>query len=347
MIAVVTGSTGFIGSHLVDALLERGATVRALARAETPDAALDPRVQHWRADLADERSVRESGVWDGATHVFHLAGATKRRTLGQFRFANVVPTANVLAAAAARAGDGPPRVVLVSSQAAAGPARTPDRPVREEDAPRPIEGYGRSKLEAETAARPYEGRLPVSIVRPAAVYGPRDRDFLRVFRLAARPVAIHAVPRDNAFSIVHVRDVVAGILLAAERPEAVGRTYFLAGALPVTWRELYAAIASAASAARAMELQLPLGVLALAGLAGDVASALTGWHSLANGNKTRLARPRWWLCDASRARAELGWQESIGLQEGVRDTYLWYVNAGWMRARTPRTGTVPSGESQA
>jgi nucleoside-diphosphate-sugar epimerase len=187
----------------------------------------------------------------------------------------------------------------------------------------------------------------VSIVRPAAVYGPRDRDFLRVFRLAASLVAIHAVPRENAFSIVHVRDVVAGILLAAERPEAIGRTYFLANSQPVTWRALYAAVASAASVARAMELQLPVGVLALAGLAGDVVSTFTGWHSLANGNKTRMARPRWWLCDASRARGELGWHESIGLQVGVRDTYLWYVNAGWMRARTPRTGTVPSRESQA
>jgi hypothetical protein len=100
-------------------------------------------------------------------------------------------------------------------------------------------------------------------------------------------------------------------------------------------------------AKRAVELQLPLPAIALAGVAGDVVSALTGWHSLANGNKTRLARPRWWLCDAARARDELGWRESVGLQEGVRDTYLWYVNAGWMRARTPRPGTAPSQETPA
>jgi nucleoside-diphosphate-sugar epimerase len=277
--------------------------------------------------------------------VFHLAGVTKRRTLAQFRGGNVVPTANVLAAAAARSGSTPPRIVLVSSQAAAGPATAEDRPVREDDAPAPIEGYGRSKLEAEQATRPYEQSLPISIVRPAAVYGPRDRDFLRVFRLATRPIALHAVPRQHAFSIVHVADVVAALLLVAEHPAAVGRTYFLANQTQTSWRELYQEIARAAGVTPRAELQIPMPAIALAGLAGDAVSALTGWHSLANSHKTRLARPRWWLCDASRARDELGWVPSVTLQHGLRETYLWYLQAGWMRARTTRTNAVPSEES--
>lgn len=346
MIAVVTGSSGFIGSHLVDALLARGATVRALVREGSAADALDPRVQRSVVDLLDSRSVREAEVWEGATHVFHLAGVTKRRTLAQFRDGNVVPTANVLAAAAARGAGSPPRVVLVSSQAAAGPAVAPDRPVREDDPPRPIEGYGQSKLEAEQAARLHEDALPIAVIRPAAVYGPRDRDFLRAFRLAARPVALHAVPRDHAFSIIQVRDTVAALLLAATHPAAVGRTYFVANDTPTTWRELYAEIARASATMRTIELQIPLAALALAGRAGDAVSALTGWHFLANSNKTSLARPRWWLCDASRAGAELGWHPSMTLQEGVRTTYLWYLEAGWMSAREPRTTPVPPEESQ-
>jgi len=346
MIAVVTGSSGFIGSHLVDALLARGHTVRALVREDTPAAALDPRVHRSVVDLLDDRSVRAADVWEGATHVFHLAGVTKRRTLAEFRAGNVVPTANLLAAAVARGGASPPRVVIVSSQAAAGPAPALERPVREDDPPRPVEGYGRSKLEAEAAAHLHEDRLPITIVRPAAVYGPRDRDFLRVFRLAARAVALHAVPRDHAFSIVHVADVVTALLAAAEHRAAVGRTYFVANEAPITWRGLYDEIARAASARRLLELQLPLPALAIAGAAGDVVSAVTGWHTLANSNKTRLARPRWWVCDAGRARDELGWRESVPLQQGVRETYLWYLEAGWMRPPKARSA-VPSEESQA
>lgn len=296
-------------------------------------------------DLLDSRSVREAPAWEGATHLFHLGGVTKRRTLAQFRDGNVVPTANLLAAVAARGGATPPRVVLVSSQAAAGPATAADRPVKEDDSPRPIEAYGASKLEAEQATRLYAGSVPITIVRPAAVYGPRDRDFLRAFRLATRALALHAVPRDHTFSIVHVADAVDALLLAAENRAAVDRTYFVANERPTSWRELYAEMAKAAGVTPRLELQIPLPAIALAGLAGDAVSALTGWHSLANRHKTRLARPRWWLCDASRARDELGWRPTRTLQQGIHETYLWYLQAGLMRARTPRGAPVPSKES--
>lgn len=342
MIAVVTGSTGFIGSHLVDALLARGATVRALVRPETPAARRDDRIESFEADLLDDRSVRESRVWEGATHVFHLAGVTKGRTLAQFRGGNVFPTANVLAALAARRGL-PPRVVLVSSQAAAGPASGPEAPVRESDRPVPVENYGRSKLQAEQAVARYKDTLPITIVRPAAVYGPRDRDFLKVFRQASSRVALHAVPRDHSFSLVHVADAVQALILAAEHPAAAGRLYFV-GDGPVTWRQFYDEVAQAASA-RPIQVQVPLVAVRVAARAGDVLSTLTGRVSLLNKNKAALARPRWWLCDASRIREELGWRPAMPLQRGVQEAYLWYVAAGWLRQPRP-TATEELGEER-
>ena len=345
MIAVVTGSSGFIGSHLVDALLARGATVRALVRRESPLSSRNPLVGYWTADLLDDRSVRESPVWDGATHVFHVGGVTKRRTLAQFRDGNVVPTANLLSAVAAR-GVPIERFVLVSSQAAAGPAAAPDKPVREEDPRKPVEAYGRSKGEAEDATRRYADALPITIVRPGAVYGPRDVDFLGIFKQACGPVAIHAAQRDHAMSIVYVRDLVEAILLAAESPAAVGRTYFAADAEPVTWRTLYKTIAQVAET-RPIELQLPGPLLALAGRAGSIFSLITGKAVLLNANKVALAKPRWWLCDSSRIREELGWMARTRLLNGVRETYLAYAEAGLLgrrRARgVPMTGTSEEG----
>jgi len=159
-------------------------------------------------------------------------------------------------------------------------------------------------------------------------------------------MAIHAVPRENRFSIVHVSDLVTALLLAGERVEAVGRTYYVANDRAPSWGELYAEIASAASCVRTLDLQVPLPAIAAAGVAGDLLSAVTGWHTLANRHKTRLARPRWWLCDPERAHVELGWKAAIPLQHGVRETYLWYLASRWMRPRTRGKVSVPSKESQ-
>jgi nucleoside-diphosphate-sugar epimerase len=194
----------------------------------------------------------------------------------------------------------------------------------------PIEAYGRSKLQAEQAVVRYRDTLPVTIVRPSAVYGPRDRDFLKVFKQARGSVAFHAVPRDHAFSLVHVSDLVRALILAAERPEAVGRTYFVADESALTWHQLYDEVATAAGS-RPIQLQIPRAAVWLAARAGDLLSTLTGHTTMLNRNKAALARPRWWLCDATAARADLGWRPEVALQAGVRDTYLWYVEAGWLK----------------
>lgn len=332
MIAVVTGSSGFIGSHLVEALLERGATVRALVRPESRAATRDPRVTYHVADLLDDRSVRDSAVWTGATHVFHVAGVTKARTLAEFRYGNVVPTANLLAALAAR-GSRLQRFVFVSSQTAAGPAVTLEQPVRESDTPHPVEAYGRSKLEAEQAVLRAADSLPVTIVRPSAVYGPRDVDFLNIFKQATNRVAVYAAPADQLMSIVHVRDLVDALIRAIEEPRSRGRTYFVGSDVPVSWRTLYDAIAELAST-RHRAVQLPQPLLRVAGHAGDALSRVIGRAVLLNSNKVSLAVPKWWVCDSTRAQDELGWHPGVDLQDGLRDTYLWYRQAGWLQHRT-------------
>ena len=344
MIVVVTGSTGFIGKHLVDALLERGAEVRALARPETPRDRRDPRIGHWEADLLDDRSVRESPIWDGVTQVYHLAGVTKARTLDRFRAGNVIPTANVLAALAARGGKAPPRVVLLSSQPAAGPALRADAPVRESDPPRPIEAYGQSKLEAEQATTRYRNALPITIIRPPSVYGPGDRDFLNVFRQERHRVAIRAIPRDHALSFVYVSDLVRALILAAGQTVAAGRTYFVADETPATWGELYDVI-DAVIGHVPIAVPLPSALLQLAARGGDLVSAITGRASIVNRNKAALARPTWWLCDSSLAREELGWRAEVPLVDGLRATYNWYVEARWLkppkaRPRDPEQATT-------
>ncbi len=323
----------------MDRLLADGVTVRALYRPQTPPSRRDPRVQAFEADLEDDRSVRISPVWEGASEVYHVAGVTKARTLGQFRAGNVFPTANVLAALAARVAQRrvSPRVVLVSSQAAAGPALSPEHPVRESDRPVPIENYGRSKLQSEQAVVRYADVLDVTIVRPGAVYGPRDMDFLAAFKQAQSRVALHAAPRDQQFSSVHVDDLVLALRLAARTPDAIGKTYFVSGET-VTWRQLYARVAELAGSTP-REVQVPALALRLAGRAGDAWSLLTGTAPLVNSNKTALARAAWWLCDPARATSELGWSPRLSFDEGIQQTFEWYRREGWLKSPSARPTT--------
>ena len=346
MIAVVTGSTGFIGSHLVDALRAKGAEVRALRRPGSLAPVGRADVSTSVVDLSDRAAVARCPAWDGATHCFHLGGATKARTHAVFMASNVVPTRAIAEAIAARGADGP-QLIFVSSQAAAGPAINPESPRRENDPALPIEGYGASKLAAEQAISTIStinedtlggaGAAPLraTVIRAASVYGPRDRDFLQAFRQATRHVAFYAAPADQQFSIVHVRDLVAALLAAAANTNAVGRTYFVANAAPVSWRELYRAVAQMAGS-QPLEIQLPAPVLRAAAFLSDLWPLHGESAPLLTSQKAALSRPRWWLCDSSRARTELGWTPTMSLEAGLRDTFDWYRAAGWLRGDLTR-----------
>jgi nucleoside-diphosphate-sugar epimerase len=334
MIAVLTGGTGFVGSHLVTALRAAGARVRLLRRPGSAPAVVPPDVETHVVDLADARAVTRSPVWDGATHCFHLGAATRARSARAFEWHNVVPTRHVVAACADR-GTVSPRLVFVSSLAAAGPAPAADRPRREDDAAAPIEAYGASKLAAERVVCAAGDRVPATIVRGAAVYGPRDRDFLEAFRQAQAPLAVYAAPADQVMSVVHVDDLVRALMLAAERTVAVGRTYFVAAAQPVTWRELYRAVADAAGVAL-RTVQLPAWSLRAAAAVSPLLAS-GDRPPLISPAKAALARPRWWTCDTTRARAELGWRDDVPFADGVRATYDWYCAAGWLPRRATRT----------
>lgn len=319
MIAVVTGSSGFIGRNLVDRLLRDGHTARCLVR---PGGGPAPSgAESYPADLRSTGDLERSPAFESADIVFHVGGVTRAVRPGDFHAANVDPTRAILATLVARRSEA--RFVYVSSQAAAGPAPSPERPITEDDPPAPVEAYGRSKLAAEEVVRAFANRVRWTIVRPCAVYGRHDRDFRRLFLLARRGVLVYPAVRDHWLSLLHVDDVVEGLLQAATRPAAVGRTYFLASSRPVRWREVGSAVAAAVGRS-AQEVDVPRPLMEAIGTAGDLAGRLMGRTFLASREKVALSRFPYWVCSAERAERELGVRQRVALPEGIRETYLWY-----------------------
>lgn len=318
----ITGASGFIGSRLRDALLGRGVDVVALRRPTSPE----PRVgRSAPIDYADPQSLVEVFATEKPSHVFHVAGATKGVTYADFERANVMPTENLLEAAKA-AGAIPKRFVLMSSLAAWGPS-TPAEPHTEDDAPAPIEFYGRSKLAAE---RVLEGSgVPYSIVRPGGVYGPGDVDYFELFKTAERGWNFYFGNRERWMSVIYVDDLVDLTLAAATDPAAENRGYFAADGVPVTWQGFQERICAAADR-KVRDVDVPEVFVGLAAWGGELLSKMDGKARLANRQKATMGAQKAWTGTIDRARDDLGWTPKIDQAEGIERALTWYRENGWV-----------------
>ncbi|MBN1135010.1 MAG: NAD-dependent epimerase/dehydratase family protein [Anaerolineae bacterium] len=329
-LVLVTGANGFVGSHLVEALLERGYQVRCMVR-RTSDLAF---VRHlpveWAyADLYDGEGLR--AAVQGAQAVCHCGALT--RALDEETFMRInAQGAEALARACLEANPGLRRFLFVSSQAAAGPSDGPGDVVDESRPPRPVTWYGKSKLAAEqalwAAAGAGDGRLPLAIVRPAAVYGPRDKDFHAYFRLIKLRLNLQLGQGECCVSLIHVRDLVELLVRALEREEAVGQTYFGCGPAS-TYAGLAETIARALGR-RPVRITVPLTALGLMAAVSRAQGRLTGRPALLNDQRLIDVRQRSWLCSGDKARRELGFTAQYDLETGVRDTAEWYRREGWL-----------------
>jgi len=327
MKALVTGARGFIGSQLVETLIAQGAEVHCLLRTRR-------HATNWLSgleckilagDLTDRSSL--STVWQEFDYVFHLAGLTKALDPAQFDRVNTAGTENLLAAVAQHAG--PLKMfVFVSSLAAAGPSRS-GRPLVETDPPQPVSRYGQSKLAAERICLKYADSMPLTIVRPPAVYGPRDADVLTYFRYARRGLRPVIGKEERTASFIFVKDLVDGILLAAQKPAAAGRTYFLSDGQPHTWDELGSVIASVMGMS-VRKIVLPLSLAFLAAAGADAMSRMTRKPSIINLDKYRELKMPHWVCSSARATAELGFRPRYTLKQGLFETATWYKQHGWL-----------------
>jgi len=328
---LVTGGAGFIGSHVVDALLSRGARVRALVRPSTNRRFLDPeRVEFHDGDVADpsdagyERVVR---ALRGCAALYHVAGVVTSARKENYARVNVDGSARIARAAA---DAGVRRVILVSSQAAAGPNRSA-APRSETDVEEPMTAYGRSKLEGERAMRTVADTsgMDLVIVRPPAVYGPRDRAFLGLFKLIRLGIVpLHAAARSQRISIVHAADLARGIVLAAEHAPARA-IYFLTDGEPHTGIEIAQAVALALGKRPAF-VTIPRAALGAVAWGAEIGERLTGRAATVTRERLRQWMVPYWTISDARARAEIGYAPGRDLISGMAETAAWYRRARWL-----------------
>jgi nucleoside-diphosphate-sugar epimerase len=322
MRAMVTGATGFVGSHLAEALRRRGDDVTALARSARkaqPLTALGVSVV--AGDLHDVAALQRAMVSQDV--VYHVAGLVAARNEAEFLRANLGGTENVVAAMKVA---GVSRLVLVSSLAAAGPAPR-GAPLLGDEPPRPVTAYGRSKLAAEQTVR--RSGLSWSIVRPPIVYGPRDREILKVFRLARLRIA--PVFGDGAQELVavHAGDLAIALIAVASNQATTGRTYTACHPEVFTSAEFGVAVATAMGLSVAT-LRVPHVVGRVVLSLTEAAAKLAGQSTILTTDKANEFFQPAWTGDPGPLTRDTGWRAEYDLKSGLTDTYHWYREAGWL-----------------
>jgi nucleoside-diphosphate-sugar epimerase len=325
--ALVTGANGFIGSHLTEALLARGYHVRCLVRRTSDLRWLkDLDVQLLYGSFEDGDSL--AAACRGVDYIYHLAGAVKARDAAVFRRANTEATMR-LAETSLKVAPGLKRFVFASSQAASGPAASLDRPTCETDECRPLSDYGRSKLEAERLLSALTEKLPVTVIRPPSVYGPRDTEVFLFFQWANRGVSLLPGFRRRYAHLIHVADLAEGMIQAGESPAATGKTYYLAEDRGYSWQEVMSAIARALGK-RTVSVHLPLALARASALYSEAGVMLTGRPTQFTRQKVTEMSQRYWMVSSDAARRDFGFACQYDLERGARETAQWYRKEGWI-----------------
>ena len=324
-LAALTGGTGFVGSHVAESLLGAGYRVRALVRR--------PEDPGWLKGLPVEivkGDVREPDTLDalvrGAAVVVHAAGKTSARSEADYMAANARGTANVANATQRRAGEA--HLILVSSLAAAGPSRD-GAPVRASAPPRPVSPYGRSKLAGEDEIRRADG-ISYTILRPCAVYGPRETAIRDLFVAASKgvvPVLAGGTPR---IQLVYALDLAAAVVGAVRRGGR-GETFFVAHPEILTYGSVAGTLAGLPQK-KPVLLPVPAALIRLAGFLVGAASSLSKSPPVFSSDKADEMLQPAWICDVSEAQVALGEPLRTDFAAGARRTWDWYVANGWIRS---------------
>jgi nucleoside-diphosphate-sugar epimerase len=325
MTVLVTGATGFLGSHIVERLRRTGRTVRALVRRSSDTTFLRSLagVELVTGSVEDADSFFAAAK--GSQAIIHAAGLVKARGVHEFRSTNAGGTRNAIDAARANGVD---RLIYVSSQSVAGPS-VDGAPIPAHAPPNPVTHYARSKLEGERAVLAAKDDLHVTVVRPPLIYGPRDREVLAFFKAVKYGVLAVMGSAETKISVIYGADAAAACVAALEASTPSGRVYYLEDGRTRTFGELVTGVERAVGSRAWLRFPLPRRVVEGAALGSELYGKLTNRAVMLTRDKCQELFGQW-VCDAADTRAELGWQPNTPFEEGAKLTADWYRAEGWL-----------------
>jgi nucleoside-diphosphate-sugar epimerase len=324
---LVTGATGFLGSHVADQLAARGDKVRALVRRSS-------KVEHLEklgAELAYANLEKGEGLdaaLEGVDAIVHCAGVVKALDEAGFHEVNEGGTAH-LVKAARRVAKQLKRFVYISSHEAWGPAEPGVMPTEEMEA-RPITMYGRSKLAGEKAVLAAKDELPVTVLRPTGIYGPRDTEILQLFAIANRGLMPLINSRSSRFTMVYGPDCASAVLASFDVAHESGSIYFVTDGNVYTWHEAIGIVEGAIGRRTLLRFEIPRAVVQAVAIASELSMKVTKKAQIVTREKVGILRAPNLVISSEKIRRELGWKPEMSFAEGSKKTVAWYRAEGWL-----------------
>jgi dihydroflavonol-4-reductase len=331
MRVAVTGGTGFIGSHVVERLLEAGFEVSCLVLpGEGPGWIAGRDVRLFAGSVLDRESLLP--FLEGADAIVHLAGLTRAKTEAEFMAVNADGAANLLDAALALS-PAPRHIVAMSSLAAVGPSPV-DGSCLDEEAPRlPLTPYGRSKAALEDVVRGYaareDGRVEFTFIRAPGVYGPRDRDFLQYFELVDRGLRLIVGAR-NVMSLLYVKTLARAIVACVLNPAAYAQAFFVADEGAFDWDALCGMIERALGK-RTVRVRIPEWAVSVVAFFAAIAKPFMRKPPLVTRDKILEMRQPCWIVSTEKAARLIGFKPGVSTEDAIAETAAWYRENGWIR----------------
>jgi nucleoside-diphosphate-sugar epimerase len=327
MKVLVTGGSGFLGSHVVEQLAAAGHEVRALVRKTSNRKFLATlaNVELAEGSVEDRKSV--DAAMKGVNAVVHSAGAVKALHEAAFFECNTQGTVNLLDAAIEHAPD-LVRFVHVSSLEACGPSLDGKPvPLQQEH---PVTAYGRSKLAAEKEVIARKDKLPVVVLRPAAIYGPRDVEILEAFRAVKKRQ--YPVIGDGQMlgCYTYGPDCARACVQAIDANVPSGSIYFVDDGEPMSMqRAMGEVLPEALGTAPFFRMGIPFPVLSLASFGVEAYGKVRGKAMMLTREKVAMLKHHW-VCESQKTQDDLGWKPEVRFTDGVRLTAKWYQDNGWL-----------------
>jgi nucleoside-diphosphate-sugar epimerase len=323
---LITGVTGFVGSHIADLLSASGYRVTGLIR-KTSNRDF---ISHLNIDLRLGNLDAPNGLRDVVADqhvIIHSAGLVQAKSNEELMRSNRDATLRMLDAVA-QFCPGVKRFIYISSQAAAGPSASTNG-IDESVAPRPVSAYGRSKLAAEQECAKFSGKLPIAILRPPSVYGPRDRGVLPFFRLVKSGWYWKFGKNEPFASIVYVKDLALAVKATMESDAAVGETIYTANLETLSQWELQRRIADVMKV-EIKPLYTPMWFKSALVWFDAFAAVVAGKRRSITQDKIAELSERFWVCDSSKAHRLMGWRAGTTLEQGFAETIDWYTQHRWL-----------------